>query len=186
MNQPVKIGKGAFADVWDLHNGTVLKAFRSESRAPGEVIDIRDHDLLTNVFCAQEINAYLKLKEIENVNDFIPAFHGRKEPIGFLPDSEGPYVKGAAFIIEKINGSDQKVANLPQRSKESVEPILWLLSDSLNDLNVWDSSCFFESFSKFKIIDFALWDASDYECYMFAHGRLNEEQKHTLQRLADN
>lgn len=186
MNQPVKIASGAFADVWDLGNGTVLKAFRSESRAHGNIIDIRDHDLLTSVFCAQEINAYLKLKELECVKQYIPAFYGRKDPVEFLPDFEGPYVKNAGFVIEKIKGEDQKIVHLPQQMQENVESILWILSEALNYLNVWDSSCFYESDGDFKIIDFALWDASEYECYIYDHGKLNEEQKHTLQVLISN
>ena len=187
MTQPEKIASGAFADVWDLKDGTIIKAFRSESRAHGPIVDIRDHDLLTSVFCDKEIIAYATLKEIDNVKDHIPIFYGQRNPCGLLPVDEDVYVKGAGFIIEKLEGKDQKIAHLPQEAKNVVEPILWILSECLSGLNVWDSSCFFESDTCFKVIDFALWDSSsDYECHLFDQGRLNEEQKCYLQSLTSN
>ena len=184
MTQPVIIAKGAFADVWDLQNGKVLKAFRSESRAHGEVVDIQDHDLLTSVYCAQEANAYKKLKGVANVQSHLPDFYGKQDPIDLLPKTNTLYVKDAGFIIQKLEGRDQKIAHLSKENQEAVEPILWQLSENLRGLNVWDCSCFYKSNNSFKLIDFALWDASDYQCHLYDHGRLTKEQRKILNGLA--
>ena len=186
MTEPIKISSGAFADVWDLKNGTVLKAFRSEPRAHGQRADIKGDDLLAAVFCSMEINAYLSASEIKQVSPYIPAFYGQKDPISILLNSNGNYVEGAGFIIEKIEGKDRKFIYLSTEEKIHVEIILQVLNQNLGTLEVWDSSCFYTSEDDFKVIDFALWDASDYQCQLCEHGAFNKQEEDYLRALVRN
>lgn len=181
MEKPQLIEKGAFADIWDLNDGTVFKAFRSVARSHGDIVDIRDHDLLTSVFCAKEISAYRNLKDVSGIKEYIPTFYGKENPYDILVDVDGIYVENAGFLLEKVSGKDSKIAHLSQSEKDLVEPVLWEISHCTEDLIVWDASCFFISENNFKIIDFALWESSSvYECYLYDHGVLNEEQKSYL------
>ena len=191
MSNPVMIGNGSFADIWDLQDGTVLKAYRSESRLLSgyDIVDIQDHDLLTSVYCYMEKEAYLNLRQIRNVNMHLPEFIGQKDPAMILSNMNNTYVKGAGLIIEKVEGKDQKSVDLSPAKKLCVEPVLSTSKQNLSNLytydSVSDSSCFYESKNKFKIIDFGLWDASDYECYLHDHGVLTQSQKDTLRSLCD-
>jgi hypothetical protein len=186
MTKPIKISSGAFADVWDLNNGKVLKAFRSKSRAHGQRADIKDDDLLTAVFCSMEINAYLSASEIKQVSPYIPTFYCQEDPNSILPNTNDNYVKGAGFIIEKIEGKDRKFIHLSTKEKIHVEIILQVLNQNLGALDVWDSSCFYTSEVDFKVIDFALWDASDYQCQLCECGAFNKQEEDYLRALVHN
>lgn len=103
-----------------------------------------------------------------------------------MPKTNTSYVKGAGFVIEKIEGKDQKIAHLSKEAQKVVEPVLSLLHENLRDLNVRDCSCFYESDNSFKLIDFALWDSSYYQCHLYDHGRLTKEQRELLNSLIGN
>jgi hypothetical protein len=181
MSNPVILASGGYADVWDLNDGTVIKAYRSEIRAHGHVVDIKDHDLLTSMFYVRELTAYRCLVNISGIKDRIPKFFGQIDPHVILSSCEGKYVEGAGLRLEKIKGNDKKITHLEKGDREMVVRVLWKMAEHLNHVYVWDASCFYVSDENFKIIDFSLWDkSSDYECHLYDHGSLNETQKGEL------
>ncbi len=184
MKDPYILASGAYADVWDMNDGTVIKAFKSKQRAHGNLVDIRDHDLLTKMFHAKEIESYEILITNKNINKFIPKYYGLVNPCEKLPKGSNQYVEGAGILLEKIEGKDRKVAYL-EDLKLVVDEILTEMTYHLNGVCVWDASCFYESETNFKIIDFSIWDgASDYECYLCDNGVFTNQQKEELSSMA--
>jgi hypothetical protein len=187
MAVPTKLCSSGVADVWDLHDGRVLKAFRSEPRAHGlEVGDINDHDLVTAAICSKEVKAYLKTTEIKELEPYIPEFFGQVDPCVVLTCSNCKYVAGAGFIIEKIDGKDNKVRELTENILESIRPISDVLANLIQPLRVIDASIFYCSENNFKLIDFAYWDYSEYQCQLQDGGRLTSHQKEELKAYIQN
>jgi len=58
-----RLGHGAYADVLDMTDGTVVKAYRREAFGNGPVQDWRDHDALTRGFFEAEASTYERLSD---------------------------------------------------------------------------------------------------------------------------
>ena len=78
------------------------------------------------------------------------------------------------------------MTHLNEEEKSYVEPILEILSQNLRPLNVHDSSCFYTSGDTFKLIDFALWDASKHEWQLYDCETLTNQQKNDLRAQVRN
>jgi len=150
MSEPVFYARGGYADVWDMNDGTVIKAYRSEARSHGRVVDIQGHNLLTSVFCAKELNAYNYLANVSGVKEYIPKFFGQVNPCGILLECKEKYVGSAGLRLEKVEGQNKKISNLEQADQKIVEEKLWEILQHLNSVNVWDASCFYVSEKNLK------------------------------------
>lgn len=153
------IGSGAFADVFDLGDGTVVKAYKRISHS-GEVWDWQDHDALTVEMFAAEARAYETLRNIPDLAVYAPIFYGRSDPCSLVdPKQAEEYVAGCGLVLEMIAGKDTKVASPHFPSKAEIEPILERFANEVTSGNVWDSSCFIPgSRAQFTFIDFAVWE----------------------------
>src|SRR6266446_4302868 len=56
------LNDGAFADVFDLGDGSVAKVYRRTSHTHGPVLDWDDHDFITRRLYDVEVNAYERLQ----------------------------------------------------------------------------------------------------------------------------
>lgn len=182
------IGKGGFAEVLDIGNGRVLKAYLKKSRAHGPVRCWEDHDLLTSVFFAKEVQAYRSVMSMDSIRHNFPCFYGVEDPRLWIPNHGNRYVPGCGIILERIPGKDRKLAHLPEAIEKRVSAVLEEALSSLREVNVWDASCFVEPNDEgIKIIDFGLWDrSSDYEVYLSDYGSFTEKQRKDLSAIAES
>lgn len=180
-----KIDSGAFADIYDLENGTVLKAFRRKSHIHGAVVDWYDHDLLTKAHFVAEARAYESISDQHDLSKYIPKYFGRANPVELLGSDE--YVMGCGFIIEFIQGRAVKLCYATSDILEVLNKVVDELSVLLTGVNVGDASYFSPGLrAGFTLIDFALWESADYECYLFDNGTLSGSLKEELLEFCDN
>lgn len=155
------LDRGAFADVFDLHDGTVLKVYRRIAQTHASVRNWDDHEFLIRCLCFVEAAAYNKLQGMAVLERYIPKFFGRFEPAEFnlaAPTAE-PFVPGCALRLERIRGQDVKIAHVMSPLREEIETVLEAIHDQVGRINVWNCSCFVPGpRSRFVVIDFALWD----------------------------
>jgi hypothetical protein len=176
------IVRSGMADIWDLGDGTILKAFRQSPRSHRLCInDMSDHNLLTRFICDQEIKAYKLLSKNIELSKYIPIFYKEYDP-SVLDTKDVKYVQGAGFILEKLDGKDCKINELEIEKRNAINPILCEIDTVLSELNlsIQDASCFYISSELFKIIDFAYWDYSDYSCALYDSDHLNKELRNKL------
>ncbi len=122
-----KIGSGDFADVFDLGDGTVVKAFRRLQHTGGDVAEWRDEDALTTQLFEAEVRAYERLRRLPDLAVFTPEFFGEIDPyenVDLKESEQYSYVRGCGIRLERILGTDIKFAFLDQQLKEEVHVIL--------------------------------------------------------------
>lgn len=180
-----RIASGAFADILDMGDGSVVKAYRRQRHTLRPVEDWRDHEALTRGFFEAEAAAYERLSEHPDLAVFAPRFLGRIDPAGISDLAEPPeqgYVRHCGFRLERILGKDIKVSRLPEPLRAEVETILEWLRDEVQAGHVWDASCFVpESSSLFTLIDFATWDDfTDLQMLLEQQGCFSDEQRAQL------
>jgi len=154
-----RIAHGAYADVLDMKDGTVVKAYRRQTFTTRPVEDWRDHDAITRAFFEAETKTYERIQRHTELALFTPEFHGRIDPCGLQDLIDAPelgYVRNCGIRLERIAGEDIKVAHLEPLMQAEVERVLWRLRDEVAAGNVWDASCFIPgSRERFTLIDFA-------------------------------
>lgn len=154
---PVILGKGGFADVLDLGDGKVVKAFRREEHN-GSGADWRDEDLLTEELFAAEVRAYEKLATIPDLALFAPEYFGTIDPHTLGVDPE-LYVQGCGIVMERIAGEAIKFGNLLPEIKNELLPLLCRFENEVTAGDVRDCSCFIPgSRAEVTLIDFAHWE----------------------------
>lgn len=156
---PPILGRGDFADVLDLEDGTVVKAFRREQHT-GRGADWRDENALTTELFAAEARAYETLMGLPELAVYVPRFLGRVDPCALVGDpGQEIYVQGCGIWMERIPGDAVKFGHLRIEIKEELQPILVRLAEAVAPDNVWDCSCFWPgSRAKATFIDFAVWN----------------------------
>ena len=158
-----------FADVYDLNDGRVLKAFRRKFNNENQ----SDFDLLVKGYFWKEVEGYIVVSE-SDFSKYIPEFHGVCDPheiLQHIPDYEQKYVSNCGFIIDKLIGTENKLRVFATNETLSHECVNELdrMSDEISillrglDVDVSDCSCFVGEDESFKFIDFSAWDASPYE-----------------------
>lgn len=185
-----RLASGAFADVLDMRDGTVVKAYRRQPHTSRPVEDWRDHEALTRGFFEAEAAAYERLSGHPELRVFAPRFLGRIDPAQISDLAEPPeegYVRHCGFRLERIPGKDVKVSRLPEPLRAEVEMILERLRDEVQAGHVWDASCFVPgSRSPFTLIDFATWDDfTDLQMLLEQQGCLSDEQRAELSSWRD-
>jgi hypothetical protein len=181
-------GHGADALVFDMKDGTVLKAYRRKFTTNVGVGEWRDHEAIIRATWANEVRAYIELARHADLYAFVPVFHGPADPLALLPAeslSANSLVPECGIRLEKIPGQARKLADLSDDIRVEVEAVLWRIRDAIEPGNVWDSSCFYPGIrSPFTLIDFALWDGvDDFSETLRRTGRLSDEQRTELERL---
>ena len=180
-----KIGNGDFADVFDMGDGTVVKAFRRLQHTGGDVGDWIDEDALTTELYAAEARAYERLQQICDLALFTPVYYGRIDPCN-LPDltahEQCKYVSGCGIRLERISGTAVKFGLQDRERKEEMRGVLERIETELAPGNVWDSSCFVPGSRQwFTLIDFAVWDNFD-DCVevLYEQGTFTRQQREQL------
>jgi hypothetical protein len=154
---PPVIGRGDFADVLDLGDGKVVKAFRREEHN-GSGADWRDEDLLTEELFAAEVRAYEKLTTIPDLAFFAPEYFGTVDPHSLRVDPE-IYVEGCGILLERIPGEAIKFGDLPPEIRDELLPLLRRFEKEVTAGDVRDCSCFIPgSRAEVALIDFAHWE----------------------------
>lgn len=177
-----RVAAGAFADVLDMADGTVVKAYRRQQHTSGPVQDWRDHEALTRGYFEFEAAAYERLQRYPDLLVFTPRFLGRIDPAA-LSDLEDPpelgYLRACGIRLEKVPGEDIKVSRLSQQLRTEVEAVLDRLRDEVQAGHVWDASCFVPGTrAPFTLIDFATWDDfSDWHMQLKEQGTFSDEQR---------
>ena len=182
---PTFLARGAYADVFDIGDGTVAKVFRRTLHTHSPVVDWDDHDFLTRRLFATERAAYERLHSLPNLSTHIPQYFGVIDESTFnsFPSSSGEsFVAGCALRLERIPGRDIKIAFVPAPIQQSIEALLEGIRDACRDINVWDCSCFIPGpRSAFVVIDFAYWEGlSDVQVYLDEHKHLPEALRKKL------
>lgn len=158
-----------FADVYDLGDGRVLKAFKRivANEKQGDL------DLLVKGYFWTEVAAYRQISE-SNLSGYFPDFYDVVDPVELLdhsPEAQQKYVAGCGYIMSKLSGVEDKLRTFVVNEKPSPEIATRLdsvydeISLELNNLDVdaSDCSCFVQENGQFFFIDFATWSASPYE-----------------------
>lgn len=176
---------GGCADIYELPDGRVLKAFRRRSHTYGFVESYwDDHDAITRAQFRAEALAYERLQALPDLEIYVPRYFGRLDPIEFLqlgPDDRR-YVRGCGLVLERIPGRAWKMAHLEEELEASASRVLEQIRDQLELEQVWDASCFSPgSRASFTLIDFALWDAEAYEIALARNGQLTELERAKLE-----
>lgn len=161
--------KTYFADVYDLGDGRVMKAFRRivSNAKQGDL------DLLVKGYFWTEVMAYKQISE-SDLSDYVPDFYGVVDPIELLEHSseaQQKYVTGCGYIMSKLSGVEDKLRTFVVNEKPNLEIATRLdsiyddISHELSNLDVdaSDCSCFVQENGQFFFIDFATWSASPYE-----------------------
>ena len=178
-----KVGFGSFADIYVLPEGRALKAYRRQAHVNGPVRIWDDHDLLTEVHFEAEARAYERLQSINELEKYLPCYFGRADPIELLQidPTDARYARNCGIVLELIPGRAEKVAHLGPAIQKEVEAVLTMLSEALPRVNVWDASCFVPGTrAEFALIDFALFESSEYEIYLHEYDRLSSKLREKL------
>jgi hypothetical protein len=179
------LSHGAFADVFDLDDGTVAKVFRRTSHTNNDVRSWDDHEFITRRLFATEVAAYERLQDKPDLVRFIPRYYGTIDQASLtLPASSTgePYVAGCVLRLELIAGRDIKAGLVAQPLQKEIDDVLWQILDVAGRVHVWDCSCFIPGpRTPFVIIDFAMWeDLPDVQSYLDEHGHIPDDMRRRL------
>ncbi len=145
-----------------MGDGTVVKAFRRLQHTDHPTTNREDHDRITRLLWRTEAETYERLQNALPLECYVPKYHGRVDPQALgLPQAlaKGPYLPGCGLLLEKLEGTDVKVAHLEPELQQRVEAVLERIGDTCGKLDLWDASCFYPgSRAEFTLIDFAVPD----------------------------
>jgi hypothetical protein len=183
MNVPLKLDYGGSADVFLLSEDRVLKAFRRRRHTHEEVSGWADHDAITRAQFRAEARAYEQLQSSPSLEIYAPKYFGRVDPVEYLGSSEEVYVRGCGIVLEFIPGRAQKFAHLDGFLEPQVAIVVEQMRDAFGLDQVWDGSCFVPGTrAPFTIIDFALWNAENYEMALAEERNLTPNERARLDR----
>ncbi len=179
------LAAGAFADVFDLSDGTVVKIYRRVSHTHAAVIDWDDHDFITRRMYTVEVKAYERLQDFPELVQYVPRYYGPIDHASLNLDASNPtepFIAGCAFRLERIDGQPVKIAHVEEEQQKAIEKVLEQIRDVSGRVDVWDCSCFIPGpRTPFVVIDFALWkDLVDTQLYLEEHKHLPEQVRQTL------
>lgn len=179
---------GAYAAVFDLGDGTVVKAYRRKRTTILPVGEWRDHEAIIRATWANEVRAYAQIMCDPNLQSFVPEFYGYCNPLELISEDvvgSLQLLPGCGLRLERIEGRALKLAALASDCRQTVERLLWRIREAVEPGNVWDSSCFVPgSRAEFTIIDFALWDrVDDFSEPLERRGYLSKAERAELDAL---
>ncbi|EJB8504587.1 hypothetical protein MW364_002765 [Vibrio parahaemolyticus] len=179
--------KTCFADVYDLGDGRVLKAFKRMVSQENQ----DDLDLLVKGYFWTEVASYRKIME-SSLIQYIPEFFGEVDSVellGDIPDAEQKYVAGCGYIISKLSGIESKLRTFVVNGEPNQEVATRLDSiyDDISfelrslDVDASDCSCFVQEDGNLLFIDFATWSGSPYAEELYAAGVLSHVSRANLE-----
>jgi hypothetical protein len=179
------VNRGDFADILDLGDDTVVKAFRHNSHTKRQDVSREDEDLFTRGYFLTEARAYEDLQHHPELEIYVPKFFGRIDPCTLdLPAgiASGDYVQGCGLRLERIVGVDRRISALEQPVRDRVEAVLERMQTTIRLGNPWDGCCFVPGRrAEFALIDFSTWD-DWYDSYQVLErdGRLSDAARRWL------
>lgn len=185
MTVPTLLDRGGCADIFVLSQDRVLKAFRRRAHTNDIVHDWIDHDSITRAQFRAEARAYERLRSLHNLEIYAPKYFGRVDPVAYLdPDAPADkYVPFCGILLELVPGRALKLAHLEPSVEVQVAVVVEQLRDALGLDQVWDASCFTPgSRAPFTVIDFAYWNAEEYEMALAERGVLTKDERTKLER----
>jgi hypothetical protein len=178
--------EGGNADLFDIGDARVMKAFRRKSYFATPPLDWRDHEAMTRAMFRTEARAYERLQRHPDLAPYAPNYYGIENPhrvLHDLSDADSRYVGGCGLVLERIAGVATKLSSLDKIVQTKIAAVLKRFRDELDIEYVWDASCFVPgSRAPFTVIDFSTWDGSAYQAALYANGRLTPEQRLLLQQ----
>lgn len=179
------IDRGGCADIFEMSGDRVMKAYRRRAHTS----DVRtpywpDHNAITRAQFRAEALAYEQIQNHAALELYVPRYFGRVDPAQQLrlPPSDETYVSGCGLIVERIPGRAKKLAHLEKSVEELVSLVMEQIRDTLGLDQVWDASCFVPGLrAAFTVIDFALWDAEEYEMALADRGTLTSQERAKLE-----
>ena len=166
------VAPGRYSHVFTCHGPkTVCKLFRKKPLDPDGIA--------VNAIFQSEVAAYRHLRHCPDLMKHAPAFFGEC-PVRDVLDSAGHSVAGSyhlncCYEIERLDGEDRKISDLPEEAWSQLEPLFDQFSEC--DLDAGDASVFgWEEPTTAKLVDFSLGDAAaQYQHLLFdSHGHLVE------------
>jgi hypothetical protein len=154
------LGYGAFADVIDLGDGTVAKAYRRRRHTVRADIPLDLHDRLTRRLFQVEAQAYDQLQGVPELETYLPRYFGRLDPaaLGLPTSGQEEHLQGCGIRLERLVGSEDKIGNLPAELLNEAESVLKRIHESIGRAWVWDACAFYPGSRRaLTLIDFALW-----------------------------
>jgi hypothetical protein len=152
---------GNFADVYDLGDGTILKAFLT-LHAPGRPATYWEHqDLVTRRVFRAEAEAYEKLQAHAEIEPFLPRYFGRVDPtaLNLSGGRRGPYLQGCGILLERLSGKEMKIGCLPHTLLAEADKLIDKMAEVLGRMELTDASCFVPGSRRdFTVVDFGLWN----------------------------
>lgn len=185
---PIPFARGGNADLFQVANARVLKAFRRKSYVVTAPVDWNDHDAITRVTFRAEARAYERLQQHPHLERYTPAYFGIAYPhrvLAALPEANARYVGGCGLLLEYIAGVAIKLSALEKELRRQVATVLIRFRDDVGISSIWDASCFIPgSRALFTVIDFSTWDSADYQATLYEAGRLSPQQRLLLEQEA--
>ena len=183
---PTLLARGASAAVYDLGDGTVLKA-GIRSLAP--IGNAADHDFLVRAFFLFERKAYERVGADPDLSLFTPRYYGPSDEgwRQLVPPPGKLLVEGTGFRIEKLAGAEEKVGCLPPDLLEIADNVLIRIKEVMGLADPFDASAFFPgSRAAVTVIDFAHWEQIDASFVSLnREGTLSAGQRDFVLRLLD-
>ncbi len=179
---------GAYAVVFYMGNGTVVKAYLRRRMTRVAVGDWADHEAIIRAVWANEVRTYQRLASRPDLRVFVPEFVGPCDPLQVLPVQRIGTLRlmqGCGLRLERIHGTPTNWTTVDLELRPSVEGVLRHLIDTIQPGNVWGSACFVPgSRAAFTLIDFALWDrVNEFAEPLELRGRLSNRQRAELATL---
>lgn len=171
-----RIGRGEFADAFDLEDGRVLKAFR-RSEDGGKIGDYR-----AQISFAAECRAYELFSEEGEIAPYLPHYFGGADPATFALADVGQYAPRCGILLEHIPGEPHKLMELPPRLRRRAEAVITAMLEHLRT-DPWDASCFVPGTrTDLTIIDFATPThlLSELDLILAKHGDVPSHMRHLL------
>jgi hypothetical protein len=148
-----RIASGAFCEVFDLGNGTVLKAFR-DIVPTGQ--PHADPTLIPRIVFSRERKAYRALQEHPDLEVFLPLYLGETDPRDYPIESACTFTSACGLLLERIPGKDVKLVDLPVKMFTVAETVIEAMKERVLLGDPWDASGFVPGTRReLTIIDFA-------------------------------
>ena len=170
------LNRGALADAFDLHDGTVVKVYRRVSQTHAEVKDWNDHEMIIRRLFLTEVRAYETLQRQADLSMFLPRYWGTFDlsDLDIPAPTAEPFMANCALRLEHIPGHDIKVNSVDSALVGEIHAVLSEMQKRAGPFDTSDASCFIPGpRSSFVLIDFALWkDWPNAQAHLDAHGCL--------------
>ena len=104
-----------------------------------------------------EVRFYEDLSGHPDLEVYCPRFFGLADPNAFSISSKRTFPSGCGILLEKIPGTDTKLAHLPRKLQREAEYVIERMRARFRVDDPWDGSCFVPGTrAAFTLIDLAM------------------------------